>query len=107
VESSNLRAALQPPSSPLHQPDQHQQDHRTQGGMNDRRKQTTARAEADAGQDQAGDEGPDDPHDDVAEGPEAVAFDDPSGKPSGDGADDQHDKQAFDSHIPFLLNADF
>ncbi len=56
--------------------------------MDDGRKQATAHAEADARQDQAGDEGPDDADHDIAQHAKAVAFNDAPRQPPGNGTDE-------------------
>src|SRR5690606_3896948 len=90
----------------LHQPDEHEQDDRADGGVDDRRDDATADAEAQRGEQPPGDEGADDADDDVADQAEAVALDELSGQPAGDRADDDEDDQTFNAHMQRLLVSD-
>jgi small RNA 2'-O-methyltransferase len=86
-------------SGPLHQPDDDQEDHRTDGRVHDGREDAAAQREPHSRQDQAGDEGADDADDDVAQKAEAEARHDEPGEPAGDGAHDEKNEQTLDAQV--------
>ena len=84
-------------SGPLHQPDDDQEDHRTDGRVHDGCEDAAAEREPHGRQYQTGNESADDADDDVAQKTKAVPLHDEPGEPAGDGADDEKDEQAFDA----------
>jgi uncharacterized membrane protein len=75
------------------QPHDQQQHHRADRRAGDNRHETDADMHAEFGQQPAGDEGTDDADDDVADQSETATLYDDTGKPAGDGADDDPDEQ--------------
>ena len=83
---------------PFQNPGDHQQDHRTQGRMDDGGHHTPTHGKADARQYQAGDERPQDANHDIPKQAEARTRHQFARQPTGHRADQQHHDQTFDSH---------
>src|ERR1700722_12622429 len=87
------RAALSPD-----QPQDDQEDHRADKRVDDGGDKARADIDAELRQQPPGDDRADNADHDVAQQPIAAAFDHHSGKPAGDGSDDQPNDNALDAH---------
>src|SRR5262249_53668113 len=91
------------PSPPaVNEPQNDQENDGTDGGHDDGRNDAGAEVDAQLGQQPAADEGADDADADVRDEAVTGAFDDLSGKPSRDQADQQNDENRFIRHAHFL-----
>jgi hypothetical protein len=83
----------------LDQPDNDQQDHRADEGIDDRGDEAAADGNAKPGQKPARNQTADDADNNVADQAEAAAFDDHAGEPARNAADDQPDDEALCFHV--------
>jgi hypothetical protein len=85
----------------LEEPDDDQQDHRADHGVDDRGEHAADQHKSDHRQQPAGNDGADNADHDVADQPEAVTLDDQAGEPARDRTDDKPDDERFDhDHLP-------
>src|SRR5215813_113458 len=102
VRSGRERAAKSPSAAAVNKPQNDQENNGTDGGHDDGRNDAGAEVDAQLGQQPTADERADDSDADVRDEAIAGAFDDLSGKPSRDQADQQNDENRFIRHGHFL-----
>src|SRR5580698_7645465 len=88
------------PALPSDQSDDHQQDHRADGGAEDLADQSERQPDAEARKQESRDQRADDADHDVADQAEAVAANDLAGEPAGNRADQQKYDQTHWSSSP-------
>src|SRR5215475_8679026 len=102
VRSGRERAAKSPSAAAVNKPQNDQENNGTDGGHDDGRNDAGAEVDAQLGQQPTADERANDSDADVRDEAIAGAFDDLSGKPSCDQADQQNDENRFIRHGHFL-----
>src|SRR5262249_49575865 len=96
------RKGKSPSATPGKEPQDDQENKRSDGGHDDGRKEARAQGDAPTGQEATPHERADKSDADVRDEAIAGAFDDLSGKPSRDQADQQNDENRFIRHGHFL-----
>jgi hypothetical protein len=88
-----------PPAPATNEPDDQQQQHRPNGGIDDCRDHTAAEVEAELWKEPSSEEGAGDAYNEITNEPESGASHDLASKPSANEADNHYDQETFTRHV--------